>query len=79
MEEIDVKQMVRLNHMLYMKHFAIKLKKEGAYDVYMIPMNKDYNPDNNHKMFEMITDFYKNLGFDVMIDEVMMCYHLYKK
>ncbi len=79
MEKIDIKQMVRLNHMLYLKHFAVKLRNEGDFDVYISPMNKDYDPDKNIKMFDIITDFYKKQGYDVMIDHALMCYHLYKK
>lgn len=79
MEKIDVKQMVRLNHTLSLKHFWVKFVKEGDYDVYIVPINKEYNPERNGKMFEIITDYYSALGYDALIDEALMCYHLYKK
>ena len=79
MEKIDVKEMVKLNHILSLKHYWVKFRKEGDYDVYIVPINKAYDADKNHKMFEIITDYYSKLGLDVMIDEAMMCYHLYKK
>ena len=79
MEEIDIKEMVKLNHMLSLKHFWVKFRKEGDYDVYIVPINKGYDPARNRKMFELITDYYARLGLDVMIDEAMMRFNLYKK
>ena len=79
MEEINVKDMVKLNHLLSVKHYWVKFRKEGDFDVYIVPINKAYDPARNHKMFEIIIDYYNKLGYDVMIDETMMCYHLYRK
>ncbi len=79
MEEIDIKEMVKLNHMLSLKHFWVKFRREGKYDVYIVPINKGYDPSRNHKMFELITEYYAALGLDVMIDETMMRYNLYRK
>ena len=78
MEKIDVKEMVKLNHILSLKHFWVKFRKEGDYDVYIVPINKAYDASKNHRMFEIITDYYSKLGLDVMIDEAMLCYHLYQ-
>lgn len=79
MEEIDVKEMVKLNHMLSLKHFWVKFQREGKYDVYITPINKAYNPDRNGEMFEIISNYYNELGYDAMIDTSLMCYHLYRK
>lgn len=79
MEEINIKDMVKLNHQLSLRHFWVKFRKEGDYDVYITPINKAYDSSKNPKMFEIITDYYEKLGYDVMIDEALMCYHLYKK
>ena len=79
MEKIDVKEMVKLNHILSLKHYWVKFRKEGDYDVYIVPINKAYDASRNHKMFEIITDYYNKLELDVMIDEAMMRYNLYKK
>ena len=79
MEQIDVKEMVKLNHILSLKHYWVKFRKEGDYDVYIVPINKAYDASKNHRMFEIIVDYYSKLGFDAMIDETMMCYRLYKK
>ena len=79
MEKIDIKEMVKLNHILSLKHFWVKFRKEGDYDVYIVPINKAYDASRNPKMFEIIIDYYSRLGLDAIIDEAIMCYHLYKK
>lgn len=79
MEEINIRDMVRLNHMLSISHYWVKLRKEGDFDVQIMPINKAYDSAKNKKMYEVITDFYAKLGFDVMIDEALMRYNLYKK
>lgn len=79
MEEINVKQMLKLNHMLSLKHYDVKFIKENDYEVYIVPINKEYDPSRNDKMFEIIIDYYRNLGFDAMIDETLMRFCLYKK
>lgn len=78
MVEIDVPLMVKLNHILSLKHFWVKFRKEGKYDVYISPINKGYDKSRDSEMFKIIVDYYKELGFDAMIDESLMCYHLYK-
>ena len=79
MEKVDIKEMVKLNHILSLKHYWVKFKKEGDYDVYIVPINKGYDASRNHKRFEISVDYSIKLGLDAIIDETMMCYHLYKK
>lgn len=79
MQKINLKEMLRLAHKLSQHNYCVTLRQEGDYDVYIVPTNKEYSPDRNEKMFEEIIKYYSDLGYDVMIDETLMCYHLYVK
>lgn len=79
MEKINVKDMLRLNHTLALKHYGVKFVRENEFEVAIVPMNLDYDPSRNAKMFEIIVEFYKKLGLDAMIDETLMRFCLYRK
>lgn len=79
MEELNIKDIVRLNHRLFLKHLSFKIEIHGT-SADILPIGRgEANEEEKERIYGIVKAFYEDLGFDIMFDTALMSFHVYKK
>ena len=80
MEKLNIKDIVRLNHKLFLKKLSFKINLTDDYSADILPIGREEgNEAEKAKVYEIVNAFYEELDCDVMFDMALMSFHVYSK